>query len=588
MLGKFNHVEQRGYLSLLGLASVAMSIGFSYGLCSLFGLPYGPLHNMIPFLLLGIGIDDMFVTMQCFNNLDTEEGKRPMAERFGLTMKRAGAAITVTSLTDFLAFAIGGTTVLPALRSFCIFCAVGLIFVYVLQATWFVAWFSLDQRRIEEKRNGSIPCIKHKDFKPNNFSQKNILQTVFRSISNVIIKKPMKVVIIMVTLVILGLSVWGNILLKQEFNPIWFLPSESYLSQWHKYNSLYFPSQGEKVNLFLENLDLPADFDKLQMIHEALGEQKDIIHSIDSWYLDYRKYMQEYFSNEDPADPQLFPSRFTQFLYGASGSKHRLLMEWEEDMVCGQPAPRLSMSMIQFTHNLMSGPKEQIPAMNRVKQIIKEANFTNRVFPMCIGYASWETDEVISEELYRNVLLAITCVFITTWLLLFNFIASIQVLGCVIVTLINVGGFIHFWGLTIDTVSCTNIIISIGLCVDYSVHVAHAFLANSGSRDERVELALTEIGPAVFNGGFSTFLAFVLLAGSKSHVFMTFFKVFLLVVVFGLYNGLFVLPVVLSLIGPASYHNKMVQPPGEEVEEEEPLKPIIKKNNEENITLATV
>ena len=85
------------------------------------------------------------------------------------------------------------------------------------------------------------------------------------------------------------------------------------------------------------------------------------------------------------------------------------------------------MSMIQFTHNLMNGPKEQIPAMNRVKQILREANFTNRVFPMCIGYASWETDEVISEELYRNVLLAITCVFITTWILLFNFTASLQV-----------------------------------------------------------------------------------------------------------------------------------------------------------------
>ena len=54
------------------------------------------------------------------------------------------------------------------------------------------------------------------------------------------------------------------------------------------------------------------------------------------------------------------------------------------------------MSMIQFTHNLMSGPKEKIPAMNRVKQILKNANFTNRVFPMCIGYASWETDEVIT------------------------------------------------------------------------------------------------------------------------------------------------------------------------------------------------
>ena len=164
---------------------------------------------------------------------------------------RSNNSVPVTSLTDFLAFAIGGTTVLPALRSFCIFCAVGLIVVYLLQATWFVSWFSLDQRRIEEKRNGSVPCIKHKHFKPNNFSQRNILQSVFKSISNVIVKKPIKVVILVVTSVLLGISVWGNILLKQEFNPIWFLPSESYLAQWHKYNSQYFPSQGRDWELDL-------------------------------------------------------------------------------------------------------------------------------------------------------------------------------------------------------------------------------------------------------------------------------------------------------------------------------------------------
>ena len=61
--------------------------------------------------------------------------------------------------------------------------------------------------------------------------------------------------------------------------------------------------------------------------------------------------------------------------------------------------------------------------------------------------------------------------------------------------------------------------------MDYSAHIAHAFMASTGSRNERVEKALAEIGPAVFNGGFSTFLAFILLAGSKSHVFTTFFKV---------------------------------------------------------------
>ena len=33
------------------------------------------------------------------------------------------------------------------------------------------------------------------------------------------------------------------------------------------------------------------------------------------------------------------------------------------------------------------------------------------------------------------------------------------------------------------------------------------------------------MGPAVFNGGLSTFLAFILVAFSDSYVFQTFFKV---------------------------------------------------------------
>jgi hypothetical protein len=46
-----------------------------------------------------------------------------------------------------------------------------------------------------------------------------------------------------------------------------------------------------------------------------------------------------------------------------------------------------------------------------------------------------------------------------------------------------------------------------------------------GSRQSRTVAALQSIGPAVLNGGFSTFLAFVFTAGSSSHVFLSFFKV---------------------------------------------------------------
>lgn len=75
-------------------------------------------------------------------------------------------------------------------------------------------------------------------------------------------------------------------------------------------------------------------------------------------------------------------------------------------------------------------------------------------------------------------------------------------------------------------------------------------LCNSSSLD-RIQNTLLQVGPAVFYGGLSTLLAVVLLAASDYYPFVVFFKVFLLVVVFGLFHGLVFLPVMLALVGPS-------------------------------------
>ena len=54
--------------------------------------------------------------------------------------------------------------------------------------------------------------------------------------------------------------------------------------------------------------------------------------------------------------------------------------------------------------------------------------------------------QIIMGELYRNICLAFACIFVTTLLLLSNFLASVQVLLAVLFTLVNVGGSMYFWG----------------------------------------------------------------------------------------------------------------------------------------------
>ena len=63
-------------------------------------------------------------------------------------------------------------------------------------------------------------------------------------------------------------------------------------------------------------------------------------------------------------------------------------------------------------------------------------------------------------------------------------------------------------------------------------------------------MALRQMGSSVFHGGFSTFIAIIVLAPSKTYIFLVFFRLWFGIIVFGLANGFILVPVILSIIGP--------------------------------------
>lgn len=113
-----------------GLINISLAVAASYGFGAYVGLIFSPLMTILPFIMIGIGVDGMFVLQSA---LDLTDPADPMEERMGFTLAHAGVSVTVASLTNFAAFIIGSNTSLPALRAFSIYAAMGLLFDLLLQ-----------------------------------------------------------------------------------------------------------------------------------------------------------------------------------------------------------------------------------------------------------------------------------------------------------------------------------------------------------------------------------------------------------------------------------------------------------------------
>jgi hypothetical protein len=82
---------------------------------------------------------------------------------------------------------------MPFLRSFCMFAATGIFFLYVFGILFFVSCLAIDERRLQEKRDGCT-CTVRRNWKPNKCSQRNIQKMVLETyIGPTMMKTPVKV-----------------------------------------------------------------------------------------------------------------------------------------------------------------------------------------------------------------------------------------------------------------------------------------------------------------------------------------------------------------------------------------------------------
>ncbi|VDI43157.1 Hypothetical predicted protein [Mytilus galloprovincialis] len=556
-----NCVSNRYNIAMAGVLSTGLAIVAALGFISAVGVLFTSIVGTMPFLILGIGVDDMFILLSGLAatspELDTET-------RIGLTMKSSGIAITITSLTDVIAFCAGASSVFPAVRNFSWFTGAAILFSYLNYITFYLGCMTINEKRIEQNRH-FFTCQKIKSKEDMKKKASNSRADIFccsgspnkhrGEVEGPIEKYPKmlvtkivqfttaKIVILLFFAGFVAVSIYGAVHFKQDFNRRDLVTTDSYFYTYYNAETTLY-DQSFPISL---NVQAGVDYlssttlDAINSLRDNVRNDTDID---DTFFLSWlHAYIDS--ANYDDSSLSNFISGLETYLGTTAGNLYI------NDVTIDGTSITASRFHVLTEH--FASSTQQGDMMNRIRDIVGSSSLP--VFAYAPAFIFIEQYVVILSQTLQTLGICVAVVFIIIIVFLPLPVMILLITTTVVLIMTSVIGFMHLWGLTLSSITMIHIIMCIGFCVDFATHVCHAYVQAKGdTRDQRVAVAIDHAGGPILNGALSTIIGVVMLAFSKSFIFFSFFKVMLMVMLFGLLYSVFLLPVVLSFIGPHYNH----------------------------------
>merc|ERR1712241_787711 len=97
------------------------------------------------------------------------------------------------------------------------------------------------------------------------------------------------------------------------------------------------------------------------------------------------------------------------------------------------------------------------------------------------------------EDTLSSLAISITAIFLVTFVFMgFDIVSSFINLLIIILIVLNMGGLMYWWHITLNAVSLVNLVMAVGISVEFCSHLTRAFSVNVGAnRIDRASNVLT-------------------------------------------------------------------------------------------------
>lgn len=642
-------VQSKFMLGVAGIVIVLLSVSASVGLFSAAGIKVTLIiAEVIPFLVLAVGVDNIFLIVHEFERVNASHPDSPVDERIAKALGRMGPSILLSATMETVAFALGAAVGMPAVRNFAAYAAGAVLINALLQVTMFVSVLALNQRRVEANRVDCFPCVQV--GRPTNVfegsapyasaEEDGIQRFIRRTYAPALFGKKTKAAI---ATVFLGLFVAGLALLpyvQLGLDQRIALPSDSYMIDYFNDLAQYFEA-GPPVYFVTRDLNLTEQPNQrgvcarfstchqysLSSIIEMERKRPEISYIADpaaSWVDDFFIWLNPVNNPKCCVDPKtgkpclanrqppwnltlhgmpegeefvMYLKRFLDSMpdeecpYGGKAP-------YKDAVVFGDKPPSTPATHFRTSHTALRSQQDFISSYASARRIAadfsRETGIEDAVFPYSKHYVFFDQYATIVPLTLKLLGSGLAVCFVISGLLLGSIRTALVVTITVLMILVDIGGAMAVAGVSLNALTLVNLVICVGIGVEFCAHIARAFqfppsrlLDRSGfpsapvaaapagfraanhapklsigdgpgsgagllrGRDARVWAALSQVGGSVFSGiTITKLLGVAVLAFTRSKIFeIYYFRVWLALVIFAALHALVWLPVALSWFG---------------------------------------